>query len=149
MVQLVEYWTCGFGSGYDLRVMRLSPMSCSVLSRVYLRFSLLLPLPPTLVFLLSLSLSQINKSLRKKNPIYLHRAYLVSYYLPENFPEQPYPRPESQSTKELRFEAIICLSPAYSPRLWFLQGQPTPVPSFCCQNVVWCFTKVACLLSAH
>ena len=44
VVQLSKQPTLGFGSGHDFRVLRLSPMSGSVLSTFCLRFSLPLPL---------------------------------------------------------------------------------------------------------
>ena len=65
VVQSVVHQALNFSSCCDLRVMKLSPMSGSMLSRVYLRI-LFLPLHLTpCAQAASLSLSLINKSLKK------------------------------------------------------------------------------------
>ena len=75
VAQLVEGLTLGFSSSWDFQVMRLSPESGSVLSMASAsRFSI--SLSPSC----SLSLSQINKILRKK-PNKINDINFKTYFL--------------------------------------------------------------------
>ena len=66
MVQSVNYLALGFGSGHDLEVLRSSPSLGSALSEVSARDALP-STPPSLTY--TLSLSQINKPLKKSIPV--------------------------------------------------------------------------------
>ena len=66
VAQLVKRPTLDFGSGHDLRVMRLSPTLSSMLSRMSTQDSLSPSAPPLHAHMQSLSFSQINKYFFKK-----------------------------------------------------------------------------------
>ena len=61
VAQLVECLTLGFSSGHDLKVMELSPVTGSTLSRVCFKFSLHLSLNPPTLLMHAIILSKINK----------------------------------------------------------------------------------------
>ena len=64
MAQLVKDPTLDFGSGHDLRVLRLSPESDSMLSKESARDCL----PPLCSFPYLLSFYQTNNKILKKKP---------------------------------------------------------------------------------
>ena len=77
VTQLVEHPTFDFGSGYDLRVVRSSPWSDSVLSRESAWDSLLLPLPLLAhIHLLSRCLESISEPFFVFILLFFKRFYL-------------------------------------------------------------------------